>query len=94
VVSSITDDVLRGTSNLRLMNSVHTHAPNARVVLTTDHIPQALRFYEEGADFVFIPRLYSAAACARILRKGLAGGFEEVRSQAIEHLSKRQEVLA
>jgi len=94
VVSSITDDVLRGTSNLRLMKSVHTSAPNARVVLTTDHIPQALHFYEEGADFVFIPRLYSAAACARILRKGLAGGFEEIRSQAVEHLSKRQEVLA
>src|SRR5204863_282930 len=42
VVSSITDDVLRGTSNLRLMSSVHMQAPNARVVLTTDHIPQAL----------------------------------------------------
>ncbi len=94
VVSSITDDVLRGTSNLRLMRSVHSHAPDARMVLTTDHIPQALRFYEEGADFVFIPRLYSAAACARILRKGLTEGFEEVRSQAIGHLSKRQEVLA
>jgi voltage-gated potassium channel Kch len=94
VVSSITDDVLRGTSNLRLMQIVHTHAPNAHVVLTTEHIPQALRFYEEGADFVFVPRLYSAAACARILRKGLNGGFEDVRSQAIEHLSRRQEVLA
>src|SRR5438477_10380015 len=94
VVSSITDDVLRGTSNLRLMNSVHTNAPNARMVLTTDHIPQALSIYEVGADFVFIPRLYSAAACARILRKGLAGGFEEIRSQAIDHLSQRQEVLA
>ncbi|TMC51438.1 MAG: sodium:proton exchanger [Chloroflexi bacterium] len=94
VVSSITDDVLRGTSNLRIMKSVHNNAPNAKVVLTSDHIPEALRFYEEGADFVFIPRLYSAAACARILRKGLAGGFEEIRSQAIEHLSRRQEVLA
>jgi voltage-gated potassium channel Kch len=94
VVSSITDDVLRGTSNLRLINIVHAAAPNARVVLTSDHIPQALRFYEEGADFVFVPRLYSAAACARILRKGLNGGFEEIRSQAIEHLSHRQEVLA
>jgi Kef-type K+ transport system membrane component KefB len=94
VVSSITDDVLRGTSNLRLMKTVHNHAPNAHVVLTTEHIPQALHFYEEGADFVFVPRLYSAAACARILRKGLAGGFDEIRSQAIEHLSHRQEVLA
>ncbi|HEX2680806.1 MAG TPA: cation:proton antiporter, partial [Candidatus Dormibacteraeota bacterium] len=94
VVSSITDDVLRGTSNLRLMKSVHNIAPNTHVVLTTDHIPQALKFYEEGADFVFVPRLYSAAACARILRKGFSEGFEEFRSQAIGHLSKRQEVLA
>jgi hypothetical protein len=62
--------------------------------LTTDHIPQALSFYKAGADFVFVPRLYSAAACARILRKGLVDGFEEVRTQAIGHLSKRQEVLA
>ncbi|HEY1455448.1 MAG TPA: cation:proton antiporter [Candidatus Dormibacteraeota bacterium] len=94
VVSSITDDILRGTSNLRLMKNVRTHSPKTLIVLTTDHIPQALSFYEEGADFVFIPRLYSAAACARILRKGLNEGFMEVRTQAIGHLSQRQEVLA
>jgi Kef-type K+ transport system membrane component KefB len=94
VVSSITDDVLRGTSNLRLLRSVKGLAPKARVVLTTEHIPQALEFYEAGTDFVFIPRLYSSAACARILRNGLANGFDEVRRQAIGHLSKRQEVLA
>lgn len=94
IVSSITDDVLRGTSNLRLMKSVRAHSPKSLIVLTTEHIPQALEFYEAGADFVFIPRLYSAAACARILRKGLVDGFEEVRSQAVFHLSKRQEVLA
>src|SRR5438874_1829790 len=85
---------LVGLRDLRLMRSVHNISPNARMVLTTDHIPQALKFYEEGADFVFVPRLYSAAACARILRKGLLDGFQEVRSQAIGHLSKRQEVLA
>jgi Kef-type K+ transport system membrane component KefB len=94
VVSSITDDVLRGTSNLRLLRAVKGLAPKAHVVLTTEHIPQALKFYEAGADFVFIPRLYSSAACARILRNGLALGFDDVRTQAIGHLSKRQEVLA
>ncbi len=94
VVSSITDDVLRGTNNIKLMKNVRSNAPNTRIVLTTDHIPQALEFYQAGADFVFIPRLYSAAACARILRKGLAEGFDEFRKQAIGHLSQRQEVLA
>ena len=95
VVSSITDDILRGTNNLRLLQNVRDAlAQGAKVVLTTEHIPQALSFYEAGADFVFIPRLYSAAACARILRKGLNDGFLEVRTQAIGHLSQRQEVLA
>jgi Trk K+ transport system NAD-binding subunit len=94
VVSSITDDVLRGTNNIKLMKNVRANAPDARIVLTTDHIPQALEFYAAGADFVFIPRLYSAAACARILRRGLTEGFEEFRKQAIGHLSQRQEVLA
>jgi hypothetical protein len=94
VVSSITDDILRGTTNLRLLKSVRLRSPQVKMVLTTDHIPQALSFYREGADFVFIPRLYSAAACARILRKGLRNGFEEIREQAIGQLSHRQEVLA
>ena len=94
VVSSITDDVLRGTSNLRILRTVRTHSPHARVVLTTEHIPQALKFYEAGADFVFIPRLYSAAAVARLLKKGLAEGFGDIRAQAVGQLSQRQEVLA
>jgi len=94
VVSSITDDVLRGTSNLRILRTVREQAPHARVVLTTDHIPQALGFYEAGADFVFIPRLYSASAVARLLKKGLADGFGDIKAQAIGQLSQRQEVLA
>jgi hypothetical protein len=94
VVSSITDDVLRGTSNLRLLRAIRSQSPKARVVLTTEHIPQALKFYEAGADFVFVPRLYSAAAVARLLKKGLADGFADIRAQAIGQLSQRQEVLA
>jgi Kef-type K+ transport system membrane component KefB len=94
VVSSITDDVLRGTSNLRILRNIRARSPHARIVLTTEHIPQALRFYEAGADFVFIPRLYSAAAVARLLKKGLSDGFGDIRAQAMGQLSQRQEVLA
>jgi len=94
VVSSITDDVLRGTSNLRILRNIRARSPHARIVLTTEHIPQALRFYEAGADFVFIPRLYSAAAVARLLKKGLSDGFGDIKAQAMGQLSQRQEVLA
>ena len=94
VVSSITDDILRGTSNLRMLKNIRASSPNARVVLTTEHIPQALHFYEAGADFVYIPRLHSAPMLAKILKQGLSEGFQAVREAEIAHLVNRHEVLA
>jgi Kef-type K+ transport system membrane component KefB len=94
VISSITDDILRGTNNLRMLKNIRASSPNAHVVLTTEHIPQALHFYEAGADFVYIPRLQSAPMLARILKQGLSEGFEAVREAEIAHLTNRHEVLA
>jgi Kef-type K+ transport system membrane component KefB len=94
VVSSITDDILRGTSNLRMLRNIRATCPKAKVMLTTEHIPQALNFYEAGADFVYIPRLHSAPEIARILKTGLQDGFEKARAAEIERLSARREVLA
>jgi voltage-gated potassium channel Kch len=94
VVSSITDEVLRGTNNLRLLRNIRADCPNAKVMLSTEHIAQALVFYESGADFVYIPRLHSAAQIADILKKGLIEGFEGAREAEIKHLTVRREVLA
>jgi len=94
VISSITDDILRGTSNLRMLKNIRASCPNALVVLTTEHIPQALHFYQAGADFVYIPRLQSAPMLARILKQGLNEGFKAAREAEIEHLTNRHEVLA
>jgi hypothetical protein len=94
VVSSITDDILRGTSNLRMLRNIRATCPKAKVMLTTEHIPQALQFYELGADFVYLPRLHSAPEIARILKAGLRDGFDEARRAEIERLSARKEVLA
>jgi Kef-type K+ transport system membrane component KefB len=94
VISSITDDILRGTSNLRMLKNIRASCPNALVVLTTEHIPQALHFYQAGADFVYIPRLQSAPMLARILKQGLNEGFKAAREAEIEHLMNRHEVLA
>jgi Kef-type K+ transport system membrane component KefB len=94
VVCSITDDVLRGTSNLRMLRNARATCPKAKVMLTTEHIPQALELYAAGADFVYIPRLHSAPEIARILTDGLAGGFAAARAAEVERLSYRKEVLA
>jgi Kef-type K+ transport system membrane component KefB len=94
VISSITDDILRGTNNLRMLKNIRASCPTARVVLTSEHIPQALHFYEAGADFVYIPRLHSAPLLAQILKQGLSSGFQATREAEIAHLKNRHEVLA
>jgi Kef-type K+ transport system membrane component KefB len=94
VVCSITDDILRGTSNVRLLRNARASCPVAKVMLTTEHIPQALHFYEAGADFVYIPRLHSAPQIARILKQGLEEGFDDARKLEIDRLTHRREILA
>ena len=77
-----------------MLKNVRAACPKARVMLTTEHIPQALSFYAAGADFVYLPRLHSAPDIAAILKRGLEEGFDKMRAEEIEHLSQRHEVLA
>lgn len=93
VVSTITDDVLRGTSNLRLLRHVRTIAPTAAVIVASAHIDQALQLYEEGADWVFISRLHGAGTAADVIERGLDEGFVHIRATAVRELKHRDEVL-
>src|SRR5258708_8518709 len=90
VVCSITDDVLRGTSNLRMLRNARASCPQAKVMLTTEHIPHALELYAAPADFLYIPRLPSASDIALILREGLAQGFDAARAKEVERPSCRK----
>ncbi|HEX6349026.1 MAG TPA: cation:proton antiporter [Candidatus Dormibacteraeota bacterium] len=94
VVSSITDAVLRGTHNRALLAHAKQVWPQAAVILATDHVPEALEFYEAGADYVFIPRMHSAQDLAGIITAGLSHGFAEIRQGAMAELHLRDEVLA
>jgi Kef-type K+ transport system membrane component KefB len=93
VVSTIPDTVLKGTTNLRLLRQARSLCPHARVVVTANRVAAALKLYDAGADFVFVPRLHSAAQMAAILEQGLENGFEELRAEQIEHIRRRDEVL-
>jgi Kef-type K+ transport system membrane component KefB len=94
VASTITDAVLKGTTNLRLLKQARRLAPAARIIVAADTIPAALSLYEEGADFVFLPRLHSAHQMAEVLRSALDGDLQAVREGERETLAKRMEVIA
>jgi voltage-gated potassium channel Kch len=93
VVSTIPDTILKGTSNLRLLQQARRLCPHASIVVTANRAASALELYDAGADFVFVSRLHSAAQMASILEQGLASGFAALRAEQIAHIRRRDEVL-
>jgi Kef-type K+ transport system membrane component KefB len=94
VVSTIPDNILKGTDNLRLLRQARQLCPHARVIVTADGTQRALELYNLGADFVFIPRIHSSVQMAQIIEDGLREGLDRARAEQIEHLRMRNEVLS
>jgi len=93
VVSTIPDAILKGTDNRRLLQQARHVCPRAKVIVTAESIPRARELYAEGADFVFLPRLHSAALLAEVIETGLQEGFDEQRAEQMAQLALRNEVL-
>ncbi|MFO1412744.1 MAG: cation:proton antiporter [Burkholderiales bacterium] len=94
LVSTIPDAILKGTDNGRLLRQARRIAPQAAVIVTANRAAGALELYAEGADYVFVPSLSSAAQMVAVIEAGLREGFTALREAHIAALRQRREVLA
>jgi hypothetical protein len=94
IACTLTDSVLKGTTNARLLKQLRRLSPGALLVMASDTLGGALELYDAGADFVFVPRIHSAHRMAEVLRTGLEEGLDVVRSEELAELRGRDEVLA
>ena len=69
VVSTIPDTILKGTSNLALLNYTKKVNPKARVIVTAESMEAAKKLWTAGADFVILPHLEAAEKTATLLEK-------------------------
>jgi len=93
VVCALSDSVLKGTTNLKLLRIVNGLAPDAKVIVTAEFFYQARELYREGATFVFMPRLMSARELAVVVSAALAGHTDQMREDALSAIEQRDEVL-
>ena len=93
IVPTHPDTVLEGTDNLQLLRKSRRLCLRAKVIVTAGRTASALELCEAGADYVFVPRLQSAARMATILAKRLEQGFQDLREEQIAHLRQHKEVL-
>ncbi len=94
VISTITDDILVGTSNLRLIDQIKVICPHAKVVVTAEGPSRALELYRAGADYVLRPNLTAARQLLQIVEHFLRGEKMVLKEQEIQKLSHREEILS
>jgi voltage-gated potassium channel Kch len=95
VACTISDAILRGTTNLRLLRQARRLCPRAQVIAAADSISSAIELYEQGADFVYIARLHSARHMAELITRAVQDddGFKIDREAELQRLKQRAEVL-
>jgi Kef-type K+ transport system membrane component KefB/voltage-gated potassium channel Kch len=93
LVCTLPDYILKGTTNARLMKQLQSLAPDARLIVTADKFAVAHALYEEGAAWVYLPRLHSARELAEVVLVAMHGDPREARERALLELASRREVI-
>jgi Kef-type K+ transport system membrane component KefB len=94
VISTVSEDFLRGTDNITLLRQVKRLNPDARVILSAETLERARQMYEAGADYVVLPRDATARRFLDVLEAAERGELDDLRARALADLEDRTEVLA
>jgi len=93
VISTISDEILVGTSNLRLIDQMKKIAPKARIIVTAETPSRALEFYNAGADYVYLPNRLAAQHLLTVVERLLREEQVVLKEAEIERLMERDEVI-
>lgn len=94
VISTVSEDFLRGTDNVTLLRQVRRLNPHARVIVSAETLERAKAMYDAGADYVILPRAVTATAFLDVLDAISRGELDDLRENALGDLADRKEVLA
>lgn len=94
ILSTISDDFLRGTSNLKILRQLRAMSPHAKIIVRAEKVADAKAMYEAGADYVLLPRHLLAEHVREILRRIEDGTLDQAKQAELESMAARQEVVA
>jgi Kef-type K+ transport system membrane component KefB len=93
VISSLSDDILVGTTNLKLLKTIREICPEARVILTATNAAQAVALYLAGADYVLLPNVIAGRQLLAVMQSILQEPEVNFKEEELPRLVGRQEVL-
>lgn len=93
LIGTVPDSILKGTTNARLLRNLRRLAPHAQIIVTAETFSQARQLYEEGAHFVFLPRMMGVRELQDAVLTALRGELEQLRASLKHKVAARGEVL-
>ena len=93
IVSTVSEDFLRGTDNLTMLRQIRHLNPQARVILSAETLDRARAMYAAGADYVVLPRVETARAFLEALDATTRGELDDLRARALADLADHKEIL-
>ncbi|MEX1275240.1 MAG: cation:proton antiporter, partial [Bacteroidota bacterium] len=94
IICAVSDEYLRGTSNLDILQYLRSKKVRAHVIVQSSSAQGAVKLYEAGADYVLIPPAVSSAHILSIIEKARFGELESLKAVERKLLKKRKEVLS
>lgn len=93
IICTIPDKILKGTTNLKLLNFLKQLSPNSCKILTSENTMSAKQLYAEGADYVFLPRIISATYLLSVIERLKINGPHSIKDEAQKFLENRHEII-
>lgn len=81
VLITVEDDLLKGTSNARIVQEVRRINPDATIIANAIELKETAKLYRAGADYVFLPRVESARGLLPAVSFALSGGITNYRAE-------------
>jgi Kef-type K+ transport system membrane component KefB/voltage-gated potassium channel Kch len=94
MISTIPDEILVATNNLRLIDRLKKIAPEARIIVTAESPSRALTLYNAGADYVYLPNRLAAQHLLTVVQRLLRGERVILKEEEMERLIERDEVIS
>jgi Kef-type K+ transport system membrane component KefB len=93
ILCTIPNALLKGTSNLRLVQQLRDLNPTASIIVSAELFEEIPRLYAAGADFVSIPRLLEARQLCGVVQAARENRLQAKRQELDREISDRREVI-
>ena len=80
IVCTIQDDLLKGTTNLKIVGEVRRINPKAVIIANALGLEESRQLYELGADYVYLSRIETAEIITEAVERALAGEIAKYRT--------------